>query len=599
MEMELEGLSVEVEEVEEGERGRVAMEYIRECARFAVMPQLDDVGGGDVLRVPSTSADADMCEFFLVESGSGSGGIQWSGNQILYELNAENREPGRWVSVQGGVWRECNFPRVSAEWVRVARMDLVRERGKMEMELEGLSDEVSMERMRKRIGRLRKLEQALKSDSALNRALSAMRKITSRERDIFDQLGLVVGHPPLLGNATDELIQVRVDIGLEDPANVYEVGSGILRAARKEDYATRYLSVPLLRENVPPSGIRALDLSVEGSDAERWVEERCPAIWTFLLQVSSYNVGSDQRGVQVADVETAACLVETAGLALIGTMQGWFTVLIGSGRNGKGIYTQMISNIAGRLSYSSRELLAWQRTLGHSERKAQLRGKRFVLVDEPDPRLNMEVLKELTGGAPVSASHKGQKEFMFRPECHIIVNTNKALNLGEPNKAVQQRMLAIPFEATYSAESETHRPRPREEILAEMEPELPAFAMLALTCAREAIRSQRRLVSERVRERTKRMLTEINLAAQWLEECCVLEEGEFVKNESLHKSYKEWCKDLSKRPRALREFLGELKKVARVQGLRVRFQERAPTGDRKMGVRGIRLLAREESGAMF
>ena len=566
-----------------------------------------------------------------METGAERRGGHWQDNQILYEMAPGNSEKGgRWLSSQARIWREINFPRAAQEWADGGVEDLEADIGRLQAKLGGKGrdetktktepvdagtapdtnldssppdlTETEAKRIEDDIKYLRKTRSYLSKTGSLLQGLNRVRTASGRGREHFDLASVVAGHPPDTEDATLELIESRRDIDEDAPAIVWDIRTGETRPARLEDMITRHLGVALPERSTLalPAGIQAGDLAKDGA-AAKWIEHHCPLTWEFIQQVASYGL---EDGIVSGDIETAAALAETAGLCLIGSDQmPWFTVLDGSGRNGKGIFAQLIREIAGDLFHSDKNLLAWQKVTGHDERTANIRGRHAILVDEPEPGINTELLKTITGGGKISASHKGQWQFTFRPRCHLLISTNRPLSMGEPNLALEDRLTAIPFDANFGKGPKYLFPRREpEKIMEELRPERSNFALIAIAMAHAALQRQERASSPRIIDRTKRVLTQANRAGMWYEERCYppdeTEASDFATNKAAHDSYKAWSKDLGRRPKPLRSFIGELKKVAAAKNLDLEFGVRPGTGQvRDRGIRGLRL--RSESTGIF
>jgi putative DNA primase/helicase len=76
-----------------------------------------------------------------------------------------------------------------------------------------------------------------------------------------------------------------------------------------------------------------------------------------------------------------------------------------------------------------------------------LPGVRFAaLIDAPEGRLNMDMLKSITTGDKINAKRKFQKDFEFKPCCKLAVGSNPRLTLKDTGAAVKRRIRMVPFD---------------------------------------------------------------------------------------------------------------------------------------------------------
>lgn len=105
-----------------------------------------------------------------------------------------------------------------------------------------------------------------------------------------------------------------------------------------------------------------------------------------------------------------------------------FYIHTGSGGNGKGVLQTLIRSVFGAYfaPLSAAILTQPKAANGHTADIAELVGKRFVAVNEPegDVKLNEGIIKEFTGGDPISASRKGKDPFVFTPQFGLFMYCN-------------------------------------------------------------------------------------------------------------------------------------------------------------------------------
>jgi len=549
---------------------------------------------------PSRATHEEIGAWMLQEMGAHWEGL-WEGLQVHYVHGAGKRADGRWISFQGGRWREIDFRRVASEFIRTASVDLTKDittlRSRIEEGFLGKEvEESDVARIEGRIKHLDGIRKSMESQHNSNSSISRIQDFVGRDPSLFDQEDLVAGAVPHLGDATESVIEERVDVGSQHPARVFNARTGEIRNGLAKDHITRGLGVVLPDDVVIPDEVTVEGLAQQDTPAEEWIMTYCPKLWEFICQISSYYPDIENPVTPHVDLEVAALLVETAGLCLIGTKQPFFTILFNeSGRNGKGVFAEILHAIAGELSHKEKELLEYQLVNGHSERVARVAGKHLVHVDEPNPRIDIQRLKQFTGGGDMAASLKGGSQFSFRPTAHILITSNRALYLGNPTDSLRMRMTVIPCEARFGEREEDMYPIRKDwDIYSEVEVEYSHFALLALTFAHRALRSQKRAYSTRAEEASLKMFMEVNPVSQWLgERIKIVEEG-LERLTDLHADYKKWCKDLTKKPKPHKSFITDLKQVVDSLNLDINLNHRprSADGNRPYMAKGIRLLHR-------
>ena len=131
-----------------------------------------------------------------------------------------------------------------------------------------------------------------------------------------------------------------------------------------------------------------------------------------------------------------------------------FIVLNGFGRNGKGLFGDLLLKALGSYGFiANNSILFETNKTGSNPEKANMHKKRFIIFREPPVKNKFEnsVIKELTGGGTFSARshHEHSTEKMLH--CTIICECNKRpLFAEEPTSAEVGRLIDIQFRATFT-----------------------------------------------------------------------------------------------------------------------------------------------------
>ena len=128
-----------------------------------------------------------------------------------------------------------------------------------------------------------------------------------------------------------------------------------------------------------------------------------------------------------------------------------FNVYIGGGSNGKSKLVELMAACLGDYKVSLPIALITQKRIGigsTSSEIAQLVGVRYAVMQEPtksDNTLNDGVLKEITGGDPITARALYKDSITFVPQCKLAVCTNVMFNLETNDDGTKRRIKKIDF----------------------------------------------------------------------------------------------------------------------------------------------------------
>lgn len=151
-------------------------------------------------------------------------------------------------------------------------------------------------------------------------------------------------------------------------------------------------------------------------------------------------------------------LQRLAGLSLLGKVtEHVFTVITGTGANGKGTTYSALLNALGDYGHAAESDLFMQAKSnpnGATPAMMGLRGKRLVVVSETerDQRLAVALMKNLTGGDLITARPLYGKPVTFHPSHTSLMITNFLPKVAGDDPAVWRRIRVIPFDVVIAAE---------------------------------------------------------------------------------------------------------------------------------------------------
>ena len=275
-----------------------------------------------------------------------------------------------------------------------------------------------------------------------------------------------------------------------------------------------------LRDGVPEDRIRKhIDIPYD-SDAE------CPRWQQFLSEI----FGSEPELIDY--------IWKAVGYSLTGVIREECIFLcIGSGRNGKTTFLNVIRHIGGDYGYNTGfSTLEHHPNSTSSHDVANLEGRRLVTASETSEstRLNEARIKALTGGDPITARHLYRNESTFWPVCKIWLGTNHKPIIGDDSLGFWQRIHLIPFRQQFIGENDD---RQLGTILKAESSGILAWAIKGcIKWQRDGLRPP-----EAVIEATKDYKEESDPLADFLADCCEPGDEYTGRSGDLYKAYDNWA----------------------------------------------------------
>ncbi|CTQ63501.1 phage/plasmid primase, P4 family [Roseibium album] len=263
----------------------------------------------------------------------------------------------------------------------------------------------------------------------------------------------------------------------------------------------------------------------------------CPRFLQFLDEVT----GGDQ--------EMLAYLQRLSGYAQTGeTSEQILSFIYGPGGNGKSVFINIFKGISGSYTeVAAIETLTVSRFDSHPTGLAKLHGARAVVASETEEGRNWRVslIKQLTGGDPISARYMRQDYFDFVPQFTLIVVGNHAPGFGAIDEAIKRRIQIVPFDKTPKVVDKS-----LEEKLKEEWPGILRWMIDgAVNWYREGLSPP-----QRVETATQEYLEQEYVFGQWLAECCEINAAGFVPVRNAFLSWKDFAHERNHDPGNERSF---------------------------------------------
>ncbi len=231
-------------------------------------------------------------------------------------------------------------------------------------------------------------------------------------------------------------------------------------------------------------------------------------------------------------------LQRAVGYSLTGSIRERALFLLhGSGANGKSTFLKTVAAMLG--AYAVRtptETLLVKREAGIPNDVARLRGARFVYASETEDgkRLAEALIKDMTGGEPLSARFMRGEWFDFTPEFKLWLGTNHKPTIRGTERAIWDRIKLIPFTVSIPEDQQD------KELPTKLAAELGGIFAWAV---RGCLDWQKNGlgVPDEVKQATAGYRAEMDTLAAFLDDCCVVHEGVSVTAKALYATYTAWC----------------------------------------------------------
>ena len=309
---------------------------------------------------------------------------------------------------------------------------------------------------------------------------------------------------------------------------------GTLRPHAREDYITRCLDV-----DYDPKAV-------------------CPVWERFVYEAFGGNA------------ETIAFVQRAIGYSLTGRIiEHVLIVLYGLGSNGKTTLIDALHYLLGPsyAKHTPTDLLLARRGEHHPTELATLHGARLVTAAETGEgrRLAESLVKQLTGGDPVTARRMREDFWQYRPEFKLWLATNHKPQIRGTDHAIWRRIRLIPFDVTFHAPETGKTPQQDPTLSARLRAELPGILAWAVRgCL--AWHCQGLKTPQAIRDATEGYRAEMDVFAAFVEDCCVFDKRAETGARELYRAYTRWCEGSGEHAESQTSFGTRLRERGLVHG---------------------------------
>ncbi len=320
---------------------------------------------------------------------------------------------------------------------------------------------------------------------------------------------------------------------------------------------------------------------------EDFLTKMAPVSWDTNATADMWPVFLND--ITAGDSALQRYLARAIGYSMTGNAREDLVFFIyGPGGNGKSTFLSTITKMLGD-GYTGtipvHELINNSKGgAGHRDAIASLAGTRMVLVAElPDRmKIDMGLIKALTGGDAISVSRKYEHSFTFRPTFKPWLYGNSKPRVPEIDDGTWRRVRLIPFLVQF---------RRGENEITDMEDRLEAelSAVLRWAVAGAVDWYTNGLTDpDAVANATSEYREEEDVVGQYLDACCANDIDSRVSKAEMYDRYKRWCEENGETPVGTKTLTLHL----RAHGIRedksgsVRYWDGITLQDRKNGTDG-------------
>lgn len=232
--------------------------------------------------------------------------------------------------------------------------------------------------------------------------------------------------------------------------------------------------------------------------------------------------------------------IQTAlGYSLTGNTgeQCWF-ILYGIGANGKSTFMNIVQEILGDYGINTPFDTFLSRGKGNNipNDLARMRGARFVSAIEAgeNRKFNEPLLKTIVGSDLITARFLRQEYFDFYPECKIWLASNHKPLVKEFSSGFWRKIRLIPFKVVIPEEE---RILQYDKILLEEKEGILNWILKGY----KKWKGEKLKTPDEIKEATAQYRDQMDVLAEFIEECCIEDHQVRITTKELYKAYKGWC----------------------------------------------------------
>jgi putative DNA primase/helicase len=235
--------------------------------------------------------------------------------------------------------------------------------------------------------------------------------------------------------------------------------------------------------------------------------------------------------------ELTEFLQRAVGYSLTGSIrEQCMFILHGVGRNGKSTFLDTIRAMLGGYTRNANASTFMRTENSNLNEIARLQGARFVTTTELEEgeRLSESLIKQATGGEPLTARYLYKEAFEYIPEFKLWMGTNHKPKITGGDLGIWRRIRLVPFNVIIPPEEQDG------DLPNKLLKELPGIMNWALEgCAmwqKDGLKAPKEVLSA-----TDDYRGEMDSLQVFIDECIEFKEEASVKSGELYRVFENWC----------------------------------------------------------
>ena len=254
------------------------------------------------------------------------------------------------------------------------------------------------------------------------------------------------------------------------------------------------------------------------------------------------------------EIKTMMFIQEWLGYSLVqGNRLHKNLIMIGEGRNGKGVFQEVWAAMLGEQNISKNDLSAINNTQTIGMTKNKLVNFSYDL--EAGQQLDTGVVKSATSGETVMANEKYKDPYFFTFTAKLVIACNDLPYIKNSGFAIRERFYVLPFTRCFTEEERD--PDLKEKIIKN---EMEVIFNWAVTGLKRLLTRGHFDAPERCIISMQNYIMDNDTVQFWIEQEEMKADGDknFVKGNVLYKYYREFCIDANYKPLSMGVFYKQL-----------------------------------------
>lgn len=238
-------------------------------------------------------------------------------------------------------------------------------------------------------------------------------------------------------------------------------------------------------------------------------------------------------------------------------LQFWY----GTGANGKSLLANTIMDMLSCYSLKLEFATLMDSPMNSDkaqQEKTRLRGIRMAVASEVGEQryLNEQLIKDLTSNDKLTARKLYCNTFEFYPSHHLIIFGNHKPRIRGTDDGIKRRVLLIPFLYTVPREKQIAT----DTMMDRFRSEYPAIMNRLISVYRSIQENNGKFIHipEIVKTETEEYFFEMDIMANWIKDCCVIDQSYITEAKIAFQSYDTFMRENGYKPLGRIMFLRQL-----------------------------------------